>query len=332
MSKIFISGSEGFIGSHLVELLLKRNYKIKAFCLYNSFNSCGWLETINPKLKRKLEIGFGDLRDISTIEEHIKDCTSVIHLGALVAIPYSYIAANSYIDINVRGTLNLIESAKKNGIKKLTHISTSEVYGSAQFLPISEKHPINPQSPYAASKAAGEHIVSAFNKSYNLPISIVRPFNTFGPRQSLRAIIPSIILQILKKSKVEIGSIYPKRDFTYVDDTVKGIINVHESSKTVGKVINLGSNFSISIKDLVEICEKILGRKKKIIISKHRIRPTRSEVDHLLCDPNLAKRLIGWKSTCRDISGLEKCLRKFVVWLKNGKNLEYYGDSSKFVL
>ena len=144
MSKIFISGSEGFIGSHLVELLLKRNYKIKAFCLYNSFNSCGWLETINPKLKRKLEIGFGDLRDINTIEEHIKDCTSVIHLGALVAIPYSYIAANSYIDINVRGTLNLIESAKKNGIKKLTHISTSEVYGSAQFLPISEKHPINP--------------------------------------------------------------------------------------------------------------------------------------------------------------------------------------------
>lgn len=332
MSKILVTGAEGFIGSHLVELLIKKNYKVRAFCLYNSFNSHGWLDTLSKSTKNKIDFVIGDIRDINTIKTALKGCDTVIHLAALIAIPYSYIATNSYLDVNIQGTLNLLEVAKQMNLKKITHVSSSEVYGSAQFLPISEKHPINPQSPYAASKAAADHLVSAFHKSFNLPISIVRPFNTFGPRQSLRAVIPSIALQIINNSSVNIGSLGPKRDFTYVNDTVNGIIKIHESKITEGKVLNIGSGFSISIGEIIEVCSKIIGKKVKIIVDKKRIRPTNSEVDHLLCDNSQAKKFIKWKSQCKNKKGLESSLRQFIKWLNDKDNLNFYKNSFDYII
>ena len=249
--KVLVTGSEGFIGSHLIEALVKNKYKVRALVLYNSFNSWGWLDSLSPEIK-KIEVKLGDVRDSENINQNIKDVDVVINLVVLIAIPYSYSAPRSYLDTNVNGVLNVLNSCLKNKIKQLIHISTSEVYGTPKKVPILETNQLNAQSPYAATKIASDQLALSFNKAYDLPVSIIRPFNTFGPRQSLRAIIPSIITQSFTKKVIEVGSLYPRRDLLYVEDTVQGIISAIGNKKTIGEVINLGSGFDVSVRQLIE--------------------------------------------------------------------------------
>ena len=282
--KILVTGSEGFIGSHLVEKLVKKNYHVICLCLYNSFNSWGWLERIRKEHINQCELIMGDVRDFNLIDSIVEKCDYILHLASLISIPYSYKAVNSYFDVNLKGTLNILESAKKYKIKKIVHTSTSEIYGSAQFVPITEEHPMSAQSPYAASKIAADQLAISYYKSFELPVVIARPFNTYGPRQSLRAIIPSILLQLIKKEKkLKIGSGFPLRDFCFIDDTVEGFIKILEGNNVEGETFNIGSGFSISIDDLCLLCMKILKYKVPIKFESKRARPKNSEVDHLKC-------------------------------------------------
>lgn len=310
--KVLVSGASGFIGSHLCEALVKKGCDVRAFVRYNSVNSWGWLES-SPILP-EIEIVSGDVRNYDSVVKAVEGVDVIFHLAALIGIPYSYTSPDSYVDTNIKGTLNMLQAARTFGVKRFVHTSTSEVYGSAQFVPISEAHPINPQSPYAASKASADALALSFYHSFGVPVSVVRPFNTFGPRQSARAVIPAIITQLLTgKPEIKLGSLHPTRDLAFVSDTVNGFIRASVSKKSVGEVINLGTGRDISIGDLAKLIIKIMGVKASIVSDKSRKRPKRSEVECLRSDNGKAKKLLNWKP---DFS-LEEGLKKTISWLEN---------------
>lgn len=294
--KILVTGSEGFIGSHLTEKLLDLGYEVRAFVLYNSFNSRGWLNNIKIKNKKNIEFFFGDIRDPDLIVKALKDCKTVFHLASLIGIPYSYSAPSSYIETNVSGTLNILNALKEKNQTRIIHTSTSEVYGTAQYQPIDESHPLNAQSPYAASKIAADQLVASYAKSFETPSVIIRPFNTFGPRQSLRAVIPTIISQCINNRKsIKLGSLSPRRDFTYISDTVDGFIAAMNSDKKNAEVYNLGTNSDVSIGNLAEIIINKINPNLKIESDEIRERPNESEVMRLISDFSKAKKELKWK-------------------------------------
>lgn len=316
--KVLVTGAGGFIGSHLVERLVGLEAKVRAFVRYNSMNNWGWIDAFPKCIKEKIEIFRGDIREAKSVDRAMKGVDMVFHLAALIAIPYSYISPSSFVKTNVEGTLNVLQAALDNDLERLIHTSTSEVYGTAKYVPIDEGHPLQPQSPYSASKISGDMLAESFYRSFGLPISIIRPFNTYGPRQSARAIIPTIITQALNGDVVELGSLRPTRDLTYVEDTVLGFIKIAESPHSIGEVINIGSKFEISIKDLAKRIGEILGKRLSLRIKEERIRPENSEVERLLAENRKAKELLGWEPRYTLDEGLEKT----VVWFK--ENLSLY--------
>ena len=328
MNKILVTGADGFIGSHLVEKLVSSGYNVKAFVLYNSQNSWGWLDHVDKSIKDEIEVISGDIRDPFLLSKVLNDCEIVYHLAALIAIPYSYISPISYIKTNIIGTLNLLEAAKNKGVKKFIHTSTSEIYGTAKYVPIDENHPINSQSPYAASKTGADQLVLSYFKSFNLPAVILRPFNTYGPRQSNRAIIPTVITQILKgNNKIKVGNIHPTRDFTYIDDTVNGFICALKSKNIEGKVLNLGAGFEISIKETITIIAKLIGTDIEIITDLERIRSKSSEVDRLYSNNSLASEILNWQPKFKGVEGFKTGLKKSIDWFSDKKNLSKYNSS-----
>ena len=293
---ILVTGADGFIGSHLVEALVRQGHKVRAFVLYNSFNSWGWLDNCNSDVKEQFEIFSGDIRDPHGVKIAMKGCDAVIHLAALIAIPYSYHSPDTYVDTNIKGTLNILQAARDLDVKRIIHTSTSEVYGTAKFVPITEEHPLQAQSPYSATKIAADQLAYSFYTSFQLPVVIIRPFNTYGPRQSSRAVIPTIITQIAKGQKeIKLGALSPTRDFNYVQDTVSGFIAALNSEEGLGEVVNLGSNFEISISDTAYLIGEIMSTDIKIITDEARKRPENSEVERLWADNSKAKKLFDWK-------------------------------------
>ncbi|MCW7471419.1 NAD-dependent 4,6-dehydratase LegB [Leptospira kanakyensis] len=326
MKKILITGADGFIGSHLTEELVRLGYDTKAFVLYNSFNSWGWLDSCSPDVKGKFEVFSGDIRDPNGVRQAMKGCDAVLHLAALIAIPYSYHSPDTYIDTNVKGTLNVVQAAKDLNIQKVVHTSTSEVYGTAQFVPITEEHPLKGQSPYSASKIGADQIAYSFYSSFNTPVTILRPFNTYGPRQSARAVIPTIISQIANRSEViKLGSLHPTRDFNYVQDTVSGFIHaLNSGEKTNGEVINIGSNFEISIGDTANLIAEIMDRKVTWVTDDQRLRPEKSEVERLWASNEKAKSLLGWEPKFGNEDGFRRGLENTIEWFLDPNNNSRY--------
>jgi len=325
---ILVTGADGFIGSHLVEKLVKQNYNVKAFTFYNSRNSNGWLDNIDKKILKDLNLVSGDIRDYDFLNQQTKKIDVILHLAALIGIPYSYKATKSYIDTNITGTYNILNVAKSNNISKTIITSTSEVYGTAKKVPILESHSLNAQSPYAASKIAGDQLALSFYRSFGLPVSIIRPFNTFGPRQSARAIIPTIITQLIKnKNKIKLGNLKPTRDFTYVDDTVDAFIRSIKTNKINGEVINIGNKFEISIKDILEIMKKDFGYNFKVEIDKKRIRKKNSEVYRLFSSNAKAEKILKWTPKYSGLSGFKKGLQKTISWFNKAENIRYYNSN-----
>jgi len=323
--KILVTGSEGFIGSHLVEALVREGANVRAFVLYNSFNSWGWLDSLDPKIKSQIEVVTRDVRDPHGVKVVMQDVDLVFHLAALIAIPYSYHSPSTYIDTNVQGTLNIVQAAREIGVDKVIHTSTSEVYGTAKFVPITEEHPLQGQSPYAASKIGADQIAMSYYTSFDTPISIIRPFNTYGPRQSARAVIPTMIAQIASgNSTVKLGSLMPTRDFNYVQDTVSAFIAVANSTKTVGEVVNAGSNFEVSIGDTVKIIAELMGREIEVIQDNQRIRPEKSEVERLWADNQKMLSLTDWVPQFAGLEGFKRGLEKTIPWFLKKENLSKY--------
>jgi NAD dependent epimerase/dehydratase len=316
---ILATGADGFIGSHLTELLLEKGYYVKALTQYNSFNNWGWLEDIPAH--PNLEIVTGDVRDAHFVKHILKDVDIVYHLAALIAIPYSYVAPESYVDTNIKGTLNICQAAKEHGNIRVIHTSTSEVYGTAKYVPIDEKHPKQPQSPYSASKIGADAMAMSFYNAFELPVTIVRPFNTYGPRQSARAIIPTIISQIAAGQKeIKLGDLTPTRDFNYVKDTVDGFLAIANSNQTIGKEINIASNSEISIHDTLNLIKEIMNSDVKFITDNQRIRPEKSEVFRLFGDNKVIKEITDWKPNYDLKTGLEETIK----WFLDRANLEKY--------
>ncbi len=319
--KILVTGADGFIGSHLTETLVSAGCDVRAFAIYNSFNSWGWLDYSSKEIRDSLEIFSGDIRDPHGVKEAMRGCDIVLHLAALIAIPYSYHSPDTYVDTNIKGTLNILQAAKELGITKVVHTSTSEVYGTGQFVPISEEHPLQGQSPYSATKIAADQLAYSFYASFGLPVAIIRPFNTYGPRQSARAVIPAVITQIAAGNrKIKIGALHPTRDFSYVLDTVQGFISVAECEKTVGEVVNCGSNYEISIGDTVKLIAEIMGVDIEIETDGVRFRPEKSEVERLWCDNTKIERITGFKPQTTLREGLEKTIE----WFADPVNLRRY--------
>jgi NAD dependent epimerase/dehydratase len=315
--KVLITGAGGFIGSHLSEHLVKQGHKVKVIVRYNSRSDWGLLELLPKQRLNKIEIIMGDLRDGDAVRNAAKDVDTIFHLGSLIAIPYSYIHPRETIETNIMGTLNILMAARENGVEKVIHVSTSEVYGTALYVPIDEKHPLQGQSPYSASKIGADMIAESFYRSFKLPVAIARPFNVFGPRQSARAVIPAIISQALSKEQVYLGSLHPTRDYTYIDDMVEAFIKIAESSSSVGDVINIGSNFEISIGDIAKKVISIIGRDKEILVDQKRIRPQKSEVERLWCDNTKAKQLLEWKPKI----SFDEGLKMTVAWISDNISL-----------
>ncbi len=316
-NKVLVTGAAGFIGSHLVEELVRQGYRVKAFVRYNARNDWGWLQTL-PYLG-DVEIYAGDIRDCDSVRRAVRGTETIFHLAALIGIPYSYVSPLAYIKTNVEGTYNVLQAALEQGVCRVVHTSTSEVYGTARYVPINEEHPLQAQSPYAATKIAADQLALSFHRSFGLPVVVVRPFNTFGPRQSARAVIPTIITQVLAGNRtIRLGNLNPTRDFNYVRDTVSGMLAVGLSERTVGQVVNIGSGRETSIKDLVEQIENIMGREISIEQEDARIRPAPSEVDRLLCDNRRAYELAGWSPRYT----LEEGLRETIQWFR--ENLYLY--------
>lgn len=319
--KCLVTGADGFIGSHLVEALLKEGAKVKAFVFYNSFNSWGWLDTLEPALLKQLEVFPGDIRDPNGVTEAMQGCDLVFHLAALIAIPFSYHSPDSYVDTNVKGTLNILQSARKLGVQKLIVTSTSEVYGTARYVPINEQHPYQGQSPYSATKIGADRLAESFYRSFGLPVVIMRPFNTYGPRQSARAIIPSIITQLLAvKTKIRLGNLTPTRDLNYVKDTAAGFLEVMKSDKTIGEEINLASGSEISIGDLAKKIIARINPKAEIEMDDVRLRPEKSEVDRLLGCNQKIRALTNWSPQHSLDAGLDET----ISWFKQSSNLARY--------
>ena len=323
--KILITGSEGFIGSHLTEKLIKLGYDVRCFVLYNSFNSWGWLDGLPKNIHQSLDIFTGDIRDPFAVKKAMDGCNAVIHLAALIGIPYSYVSPKSYIDTNITGTLNLLKAATELSIDKFIHTSTSEVYGTAKYVPINEDHPLQAQSPYSASKIAADQLVYSFFSSFNLPAIIARPFNTFGPRQSARALIPTVISQILSsEKKIKIGSTHPTRDFNYVSDTVDAFIKILNTKIDYCEVINIGNNFEISIYETIKLISELMNVEINIQKDKKRVRPKISEVNRLWCDNSKSIKLLKWKPKFNGKEGFKKGLNKTIQWYSDPKNLSFY--------
>jgi NAD dependent epimerase/dehydratase len=325
MKKILVTGADGFIGSHLIEALVRRGYKVRAFVLYNSFNSWGWLDNCAHDVKGNFEVFSGDIRDPYGVKKAMEGCDAVLHLAALIAIPFSYHSPDTYVDTNVKGTLNVLQAAREMGVSRLIHTSTSEVYGTAQFVPITEEHPLRGQSPYSATKIAADQLAYSFYASFGTPVVIVRPFNTYGPRQSARAVIPSIITQIAAgKRQIKLGALAPTRDFNFVQDTVDGFIAALNSDKGIGEAVNFGSNFEISIGDTVRLIAEVMNANIEIISDVVRMRPDNSEVERLWADNTKAKEVFGWQPRFGGREGLKQGLVETAAWFLRPENLHNY--------
>lgn len=324
-TKIFVTGADGFIGSHLAEYLINLGYKVKAFVFYNSFGTWGWLDSLSSKIKNNIEVVMGDIRDPHGVKTAMQGCDIVLHLAALIGIPYSYHSPDTYVDTNIKGTLNIVQAARELGILKVVHTSTSEVYGTARYVPINESHPLQGQSPYSASKIGADQIAMSFYTSFNVPISIIRPFNTFGPRQSARAFIPTVITQIANRcEKIKLGSLHPTRDFTFVTDTVKAFVAIAESENCVGEIINVGSNFEISMENTVKIISELMCADIEITEDIQRIRPIKSEVERLWANNAKIKRLTNWQPEYCGIEGFKRGLQKTIEWFLHHENKQLY--------
>jgi len=322
--KVLVTGAGGFVGSHLVEALVKKEAKVTALVHYNSRNDWGMLEDVGKKALEEVKVASGDLRDSDCVRMAVLGQQVVFHLGALIGIPYSYVNPRDVVDTNLYGTLNVLSAACDSDVEKIVHTSTSEIYGTAQYVPMDEKHPPHPQSPYAASKLGADLLALSFHRSFDLPVGVIRPFNIYGPRQSARAVIPSIITQALVKGKISLGSVSPTRDLTYVQDSVSGFIAFAECDGTTGEVVNLGSSCEVSITQIVELVSKCLGKKIETERKKERIRPKKSEVERLFSDSGKAKELFDWNPQTdlvtglnRTISWIEKNIERYKNWIYN---------------
>lgn len=323
--KVLVTGAEGFIGSHLTEALVRAGHEVRAFVLYNSFNSWGWLDRCGEDVKGHFEVFTGDVRDPHGTRAGMKGCDSVLHLAALIAIPYSYHSPDTYVDTNVKGTLNVVQAARELQVAKVVHTSTSEVYGTALFVPITEEHPLQGQSPYSASKIGADQIAMSFYHSFGTPVSIVRPFNTYGPRQSARAVIPTIITQIASgKRRIALGALNPTRDFTYVADTVGGFIAALNSDAATGQVVNIGSGFEVSIGDTARTIAAVMGADVEILTDPQRLRPEKSEVERLWASNEKARELLGWTPRYGGLDGFRRGLVRTAEWFGVAGNLASY--------
>lgn len=323
--KILVTGADGFIGSHLTEALVRGGHDVRAFVMYNSFNSWGWLDHADPKILKELDVFAGDIRDPNGVRQAMRECEVVLHLAALIAIPYSYHSPDTYVDTNVKGTLNVVQAARDLEVQKVVHTSTSEVYGTARFVPITEEHPLQGQSPYSASKIGADQLAMSFYKSFDTPVAIIRPFNTYGPRQSARAVIPTIITQIASGIRtIRLGALHPTRDFNYIDDTVAGFIAVAESDAAVGEVVNIGSGFEISIGDTAKMIAEVMEETIEISSDEERLRPEKSEVERLLAGTEKARRLVGHEPRYGGLEGLRRGLAETVQWFTQSENLARY--------
>lgn len=312
MKKLLVTGADGFIGSHLTEQLIKRGYQVKAFAYYNSFNTWGWLDSLPKEIMENVEVFTGDIRDPNGVREAMKGCQAVFHLAALIAIPFSYHSPDAYVDTNVKGTLNVLQAARLLETERILITSTSEVYGTAQYVPIDEKHPYQGQSPYSATKIGADRLAESFYRSFELPVTIVRPFNTFGPRQSARAVIPTIITQLLAgKEEIKLGSLTPTRDFNYVKDTANGFIEIYRSDKTIGEEINIATQKEISIEQLGNELIHQINPKARIICDEQRLRPEKSEVNRLLGSNEKIRALTGWSPKYSFEQGLAETIAFF---------------------
>ena len=323
--KILITGADGFIGSHLTEALVRKGHKVRAFVIYNSFNSWGWLDQCADDVKGNFEVFAGDIRDPNGVKEAMKGCDVVLHLAALIAIPYSYHSPDTYVDTNIKGTLNVLQAARDLSVSRVIHTSTSEVYGTARFVPITEEHPLQGQSPYSATKIAADQLAYSFYASFGLPVVIARPFNTYGPRQSARAVIPTIITQIASgRRQIKLGTVSPTRDFNYVQDTVAGFIAAMGSEEGLGEVVNFGSNFEISIGDTAKLIAETMNVEIEIITDEARFRPADSEVERLWADNTKAKQLFGWQPSYAGREGFKRGIAETAEWFQNAGNLSSY--------
>ncbi len=323
--KVLVTGADGFIGSHLVEELLRRGVQVRAFVYYNSFNSWGWLDTLSEDVKQQLEVIAGDIRDPHGVRNAMKGCDVVMHLAALIAIPFSYHSPDTYVDTNVKGTLNVVQAARELGVERVVHTSTSEVYGTARFVPITEHHPLQGQSPYAASKIGADHMALSFQLSFGTPVAVIRPFNTYGPRQSARAVIPTIITQIASGARqIKLGATSPTRDFNFVTDTCRGFIAVAECDAAIGRVVNVGSNYEISVGDTARTIARVMGTDIDVVADEQRVRPAGSEVERLWADNTLARELCGFTPTYGGLAGFERGLALTVEWFSKPENLARY--------
>ena len=320
-----MTGADGFIGSHLVEHLVRLGHDVRAFVLYNSFNSWGWLDSCAPDVVGKFEVFAGDIRDPHGVRAAMQDCDEVLHLAALIGIPYSYHSPDTYVDTNIKGTLNVLQAGRDLGVSQIIHTSTSEVYGSAQFVPITELHPLEGQSPYSASKIGADQMALAFHRSFDMPITVIRPFNTYGPRQSARAVIPTVITQLAAgEGPIRLGSVHPTRDFSFVNDTVNGFVSAIGSERSFGEVVNLGSGFEVSIETTVQMIEEIMGVTTDVQTHEDRVRPPLSEVDRLCADTSKAKDLLGWQPVYGGLDGFRRGLEETITWFREPKNLARY--------
>jgi dTDP-glucose 4,6-dehydratase len=325
MKNVLVTGADGFIGSHLAETLVRRGFTVRAMVLYNSLDSWGWLDDSPREIRDAIEVVAGDIRDNGFVRSAVKGQEAVMHLAALIAIPYSYVAPQSYVDVNVTGTLNVVTAAKEFGTAKVVQTSTSECYGTAQFVPITEEHPLVGQSPYAASKIGADQIALSFYRSFGVPVTVCRPFNTYGPRQSARAVIPTVISQIAAgKTQIELGALSPTRDFNFVQDTVDGMISILTTAATTGETINLGSGHEISIGDLVKLVGSVMNKELTVVSKNERMRPEKSEVERLLADASKAKRLTGWSPAFAGRDGLRRGLSHTAEWFAKPANLARY--------
>lgn len=323
--KILVTGANGFIGSHLTEELIRRGHSVRAFVHYNSSDSWGWLDHSDPAVKSALDVFSGDVRDPYGVKKAMEGCDVVFHLAALIAIPYSYHCPESYFDTNIKGTLNILQAARELGTGKILHTSTSEVYGTAQYVPMPESHPLHAQSPYSASKIGADQMAMSFYYSFGTPVAIVRPFNTYGPRQSARAVIPTVITQIAQGARrIKLGALTPTRDFNYIKDTVRGFIEIAESPATIGEVVNIGSHFEVSVGETARMIAEIMEAEIVIETEALRLRPGKSEVERLWADTAKAEKLFGWKPMYGGKSGFRQGLQETVEWFCNENNLSRY--------
>jgi NAD dependent epimerase/dehydratase len=323
--KILVTGADGFIGSHLVEHFVAQGAEVKAFVLYNSFNSWGWLDEADARIKKSIEVFAGDIRDPHGVHAAMRGCDVVMHLAALIAIPYSYHSPDAYVDTNIKGTLNVVQAARSLGVERVVHTSTSEVYGTARFVPITEDHPLQGQSPYSATKIGADQVAMSFYLSFGTPVTVIRPFNTYGPRQSARAVIPTIITQIASgQRQIRLGAMKPTRDFNYVADTVRGFDAVAQCDAAVGQVVNIGSNYEISVGDTATLIAELMNREVEFTLDSQRLRPADSEVERLWADNSRARDLAGWAPSYAGREGLRRGLAETIAWFGEPDNLRRY--------